>query len=132
MSSEYADAASVAIVYPSASAVDLERVDAMLEIAEALLLRRVPSIPRRIASGELDATLVKAALVDMVGRVISNPSPGQESYQMGAGPFSTSAKFTAGANRIMVLDSDLAAILGSRSGKGFGTIRLGSPFGIRR
>ena len=107
--SDYAFPADVELIYPPA-AERRDLVQEYLDIAEARLLARVPSIRERVASGALPEVLVRAAVVDMVARVI-DPAKSMQVTQASAGGFQVGMSAVPGANRVMVLDSDLAGLL---------------------
>lgn len=86
-----------------------ERVQALLDVAEARLIARVPSLPRRVASGSLDVVLVKGALVDIVGRALSVPvGVTQESET--TGPYTKSVTFRQSA-AMEITAADLVGLL---------------------
>lgn len=106
----YATTDDVRLVYPAVK-IDETHLERLLNIAEARLLVRVPSIPRRVNAGTLPEDLVTATIVDMVVRVLRNATPSLESTQAAAGSFSYSAKAVPGADRVMVIKSDLTDLL---------------------
>lgn len=126
----FASLQDVVLRFPAATD-DEAGAEALLDLAHARLLARVPSIPARVSSGRLDPELVRGVLVDMVVRVLSAAgADGRESFQVQAGSFNIGGKYAPGANKVMVLDSDLIGLL-PRGGSGFGTIRLRPTYGTR-
>lgn len=84
---------------------------ALAEYASALLRAAVVDIDDRVADGTLDAALPRLAVVQMVIRVLRNPS-GLRSES--TGPFSATWDVMAAAGRLSVNPEDLELINGPR------------------
>ena len=84
-------------------------IQALLDLAEARLLRRVPSIPARVESGDLSRILVTGALVDIVLRKVRNPHPGYYSQQSGDSSYQLDRSLASG--RIEIMPSDIELLL---------------------
>lgn len=108
----------VLAMYPGAeaSAEDRKQIDLLLTIAEARLVHRIPSLPGRVMRGEVPAVLVKGVLAEVVGRVVTNPFPGVQSMQSGAGPFQMTQRPMWGTDKIRFSKDDLQDLLPGGAG----------------
>jgi hypothetical protein len=80
----------------------------LLDAAYVKLKATVPGLETRVASGDVDADLVKLTLVEMVQAVARNPT-GQRSGSRTTGPFSQSWSWDAAmaSGRLQVTDDQL-------------------------
>lgn len=100
-----------------------ERVQALLDRAELLLLARVSDLADRVADGSTSASLVAVALSNMVVRHLNNPRGFQSEH---AGEVGYSFGVGGGAGQLSVSDEDLA-LLGVEVGYMPRSIRVSVP-----
>lgn len=86
---------------------DVSWVETKIDEAVRELLSIIPSIPRRITSGELDADLVKDKVVGAVLRVVRNPK-GIESE--GEGDYNIRLRTTVASGDIWYQEKDLVQL----------------------
>lgn len=115
--------AAYGITIPQSNDVD-RSLEALIRKAERRLLARVPSIPARIASAELEVAAVRDAVEDIVLRVIRNPN-GYSSEQ--AGEFSYRIDRVVASGRIEITPEDLVGLRPSKRAGTGRSIRLAIP-----
>lgn len=120
----YADWEDVKVVYELPIPDDHQpRVEALLRQATARLNALVPSLPARIAAGDIDPDLASSMVIEAVLRVYRNPAG---ITQQSTGPFSRSLNREAARNNLYFDPADIAALLDTPT-LGVGTFRLGIP-----
>jgi hypothetical protein len=104
----YADWTDVTLVAPIPLPTTLQpRVTEYVNQASVRLRAIVPGLDNRLASGNLEADLVKGVVVDAVLRLVYNPTGAQSQT---AGPFNTS-KAGGVAGDAIVFDPDQISLL---------------------
>lgn len=99
-----------------------ERIQKLIDLASLRLIARIPSIPDRVASGDLDRELVVGVVADVVLRIIRNPD-GYESVSESEGPYSGTYRWSGG-DKVWIRDSDIRDLLPKRTRR-YGSIQLG-------
>lgn len=114
--------AGYGLAIPSSRTVD-QQIQALIDKAEERLLAAVRSIPRRVATGALEPTLVRGVIEDMVLRVIKNP---RALRTLGIDDFQATIDTAVSAGMLYVT-ADERDLLSPPAAAAVGNIRVGLP-----
>lgn len=96
---------------------DADLVTALINDAEAVILKEFPKIQDRIDAGTLPINLVKMVAVRMVSRVLRNPE-NLTYWQQQTGPFGQSRNFGGGSD-IWLTEEEESMLAPNAKGKAF-------------
>lgn len=100
---------------------ELPQVASYLMLAQGMLRRRRPKIDDWIATGAVDAQLVRSVLGNVVRRALANPDGVQ---QQTAGSFSMSFDRQVAAGFVFISDAELDLLSPPRTTPRIGTINV--------
>lgn len=122
----YADRTDVEAGFRALTEPEGAVVDTLLNRAGLLLLARVPSIPRRIASGSLSEAVVVAVEAAMVERVLRNPD-GKRQMSTSIDDYTHSWTVDAALSTggLFPSEAELSALVEASGGMRIGSVRLG-------
>jgi hypothetical protein len=111
-----------------------DTADVLAEDASAIVRARFPGIDAQIASGALDAAVVRLVVAGMVKRAMVAPEDGVAQQSEGMGPYSQSRTFANPMRNVFLTAADLVLILGYQpAGQSHGfantTTSCGSTYG---
>lgn len=110
----------------SVSGDELPTVDLLLDAASALVRRRVPTIDDRLASGDLDASLVAVVVANVVVRAMRNPE-GVKQHTAGSVSFTYD---DVSSTRLTLRPEEVAQLAAPRAASAvLGTARLKAGLG---
>lgn len=98
----------------------------LLAVASALIRRSYPDVDTRIGNGQLDASLAQFVAVQMVLRVLRNPSGVRQET---IGPSSISYDPSQASGQLALTPADLGMLAPAPTGIGIGTARLSAGLG---
>lgn len=106
---------------------DPDRVQVLIDDAERILLRRIPTLAAALTAGDVDQDDVRYAVAHAVMRVLRNPE-GYTSEAGGDYSYSRGAAAAQHAGRLVFLEDELAPLLPDRAGTAWpGTVRTPLP-----
>jgi hypothetical protein len=112
----YATVSDVQVDFGDIADGDVDKVETLLERAEARIKQAYPDLEVRMADGRTSLVLVKQVESEMVVSVLRNPN-GWQSHTETTGPFSHSATVNvAAASGLLRLSKDQRALLGDQRG----------------
>lgn len=126
--STYASLADLQAKWPGLPASSVATAQVLLDEAEAVLLALVPGIADRVASGDLNAVLVRKVLTDAVKRSMETPS-GVQSQTVGPESVTYFRSGSAGGGWFTADELSLlgAPVENSVGGYAMGSARLARP-----
>lgn len=126
----YATVSDVSIDFEVIPDADIDKVETLLERAEARILQDFPDLAARMSGGRTSLVLVKQVESEMVAAVLRNPNGTKNSYsQEMVGPFSRQLQSTldsALASGILELTARHRVLLGERPMPGIYSVPLGA------
>lgn len=107
----FATAQDVADLWRPLSSAETARADHLVVVASAMIRHDVPLVDQWIADGLLDPVLPKQVVVNMIERVLRNPT-GMKQVQQTAGPFSSGGSWDTDqvGGRLYLTADDLALL----------------------
>ena len=109
--------AEITPLWPASFGFDEVRAAALVRQAQLKILSRIPSIPARIDSGELNRELLVGVIADVVLRRLNSPEDGAKGDSYGAMDYTYSRQFDS-SSRLWLSDADLVDLLPSAASGG--------------